>query len=203
MNQLTKPEEIGIVRDRDDEFQMLRHVVLLLLLCASMFVGVALCLWTLIMDDVSGIYVELVFLDATLNFGQGFFAFMLFGLNTKLIVMPVQKWWRRLVYGEGSVTIPKWEDLSQETKQICAQFLTYHVDKCENDIVRDRRWRMETFEQVFCGHELVDWLLLVGLARDRTEAVKYGRHLLNGRVITHVKNLQHFHDQPFFYMFSN
>lgn len=37
-NQLTEPEEIGIVRDRDDEFQMLRHIILLLLLCGSMFV---------------------------------------------------------------------------------------------------------------------------------------------------------------------
>lgn len=37
-NYLTEPEEIGIVRDRDDEFQMLRHIILLLLLCSSMFV---------------------------------------------------------------------------------------------------------------------------------------------------------------------
>jgi len=38
LNQLTEPEEIGIVRDRDDEFQIFRHVLLLLLLCGSMFV---------------------------------------------------------------------------------------------------------------------------------------------------------------------
>ena len=62
---------------------------------------------------------------------------------------------------------------------------------------------METYSQVFCGHELVDWLMLVGLARDRSEAVKYGRHLLNGRVICHIKNLHHFHDQAFFYKFQN
>lgn len=44
------------------------------------------------MEDVTGIYVELVFLDAALNFGQGFFTFMLFGLNTRKIVMPLHKW---------------------------------------------------------------------------------------------------------------
>jgi hypothetical protein len=38
VNYLTEPEEIGIVRDRDDEFQMLRHIILLLFLCSSMFV---------------------------------------------------------------------------------------------------------------------------------------------------------------------
>ncbi|CAL8138044.1 unnamed protein product [Orchesella dallaii] len=201
-SQLTEPEEIGIVRDRDDEFQMLRHIILLLLLCGSMFVGIALCLWTLIMEDVSGIYVELVFLDAALNLGQGFFTFMLFGLNTKTMIMPIQKWWRRLVYGEGALKLPAWDEISNETKQICEQFLTYHVDKCIQDIVRDRRWRMESYSQVFCGNEMVDWLLLVGLAKDRAEAIKYGRHLLTGRVIRHIKNLHHFHDQSFFYTFT-
>lgn len=61
---------------------------------------------------------------------------------------------------------------------------------------------MEEYWQVFCGNELVDWLLMVGLARDRIEAIKYGKHLLNGRVIRHIKNLHPFHDQPFFYTFS-
>jgi len=37
-NQLTEPEEMGILRDRDDEFQMLRHIILLLFLSISMFV---------------------------------------------------------------------------------------------------------------------------------------------------------------------
>jgi len=35
---LTEPEELGIVRDRDDEFQIVRHVTLLLALSFSMFV---------------------------------------------------------------------------------------------------------------------------------------------------------------------
>lgn len=61
---------------------------------------------------------------------------------------------------------------------------------------------MEEYSSVFCGNELIDWLMLVGLARDREEGVKYGKHLLNGRVIRHIKNLHYFHDQPFFYTFS-
>jgi hypothetical protein len=35
---LTEPEECGIVRDRDDELQIMRHVTLLLALSFSMFV---------------------------------------------------------------------------------------------------------------------------------------------------------------------
>ena len=37
-SRLTEPEESGIVRDRDDEFQITRHIGLLLTLCFSMFV---------------------------------------------------------------------------------------------------------------------------------------------------------------------
>lgn len=55
-NRLRLPQESRpIVRDRDDEFQMMRHVVLLLFLCGSMIVGLGLCLWTLVSEDISGI----------------------------------------------------------------------------------------------------------------------------------------------------
>lgn len=60
---------------------------------------------------------------------------------------------------------------------------------------------MKAVPSSFAGHELVDWLLMVGLAHDRTDAVKYGRRLLDGRVIRHAENLHHFHDQPLFYTF--
>ena len=83
---LTEPEEVNIVRDRDDEYQMLRHVVLLLILCCSMFVGIALCVWTIVMEQVTGVYLELLFLDGILNFGQGFFVLLIFGFDSKLFV---------------------------------------------------------------------------------------------------------------------
>lgn len=54
--------------------------------------GFALCMWTLVMEDVNGVYVELVFLDIVLNFGQGFFTAAIFGLDTKLIVIPLLRW---------------------------------------------------------------------------------------------------------------
>jgi hypothetical protein len=42
-----------------------------------------LCIWTLVMESMSGVYLELVFLDGFLNFGQGIFSFALFGLDYK------------------------------------------------------------------------------------------------------------------------
>ncbi|XP_053656255.1 lysosomal cholesterol signaling protein isoform X2 [Cherax quadricarinatus] len=200
-SQLTEPQETTIVRDRDDEFQMMRHVVLLLLLCGSMIVGFALCMWTLVTSEVNGVYVELVFLDIVLNFGQGFFTAAIFGLDTKLIVMPLLKWWRQVCHGAAVIKVPAWDQLDPKTRQTCEQFTNYHMDKCINDIVRDRRWRLKNLAAVFGGKELVDWLLMVGLAHDRTDAVKYGRQLLQGGIIRHIDNLHHFHDQPLFYTF--
>ncbi|XP_045108828.1 integral membrane protein GPR155-like isoform X1 [Portunus trituberculatus] len=197
---LTEPEETGIVRDRDDEFQMMRHVVLLLLLCGSMIVGFALCMWTLVTEEVNGVYIELVFLDIVLNFGQGFFTAAIFGLDTRLVLVPLLRWWRRC-RGLAEVVVPRWEELDPVTRQTCDQFTSYHMDKCVKDIVRDRRWRLQNLTSVFIGKELVDWLILVGLASDRTEAVKYGRRLLQGGIICHLRRQHHFHDQALFYSF--
>lgn len=65
--------EAIIIENLSDDFDIVKHTILLLLLSFSMFVGIALCIWTLVMEQMSGIYVELVFLDGFLNFGQGLF----------------------------------------------------------------------------------------------------------------------------------
>ncbi|KAF4533331.1 hypothetical protein B566_EDAN004452 [Ephemera danica] len=187
----------------EDEAQTLRHVVLLLLLLCSMFVGIALCIWTLVMEQMSGIYVELSFLDASLNFGQSLFVFACFGLDSQLIVLPFIKRWRKFWYGSEALQLPRLEDLDPETLHVCEQFRTHHLANCHKAIARNRRWRLRQLRQSFPGCELVDWLVTVGLANDRVDAVKYGRHLLDGRVLRHVGNQRHFHDSPFFYTFSS
>ncbi|RXG72841.1 Integral membrane protein [Armadillidium vulgare] len=199
----SEPEELVILRDKEDEYQIMRHVVLLLLLCGSMIVGFALCMWTLVSPDINGIYVELIFLDILLNFGQGAFTAVIFGLDAKLIFVPILKCWRRVIYGAPTIQLPSRERLSLKTKQTCEQFTNYHMDKCIQEIVKDKRCRLKQLPNVFAGSELVDWLMLVGLAHDRTDAVKYGRHLLQGRVIRHVENMHHFHDQPLYYTFRH
>ena len=75
------------------------------------FKGIALCVWTLVMDGMSGIYLELVFLDGFLNFGQGLFAFAIFGFETRYIMLPIKSCFRRLMYGQDSLVLPRWEDL--------------------------------------------------------------------------------------------
>ncbi|XP_018569986.1 integral membrane protein GPR155 [Anoplophora glabripennis] len=183
------------------EPQILRHTVLLILLLCSMFVGMALSIWTLVIEQMSGIYVELSFLDATLNFGQSIIVFAIFGLDTKEIVLLVLKYWRKLWYGANTLTLPAWHELSPKTKHICDQFVTHHLVNCRNAIAVDKRWRLKVYKNVFSGHTFVDWLVEVGLARDRVEAVHYARHLIEGKVLKHINGVYHFYDRNLLYTF--
>lgn len=153
------------------------------------------------MDKLSGIYIELVFLDGFLNFGQGLFSFAIFGLDAKYVLMPLQQWLRKKVYGQESLVLPPWEDLDEETKRHCQQFLKHHLSHCVETLVRDVRFRLKTHKAVFRACELVDWLIEADLVSSRQDGVKYGRHLIKGRVIRHIDNYLDFYDDNFLYTF--
>ncbi|KAI4454822.1 dep domain protein [Holotrichia oblita] len=194
-------DDVELIEEEPDTHdpQILRHVVLLIMLLCSMFVGLALCIWTLVMEQMSGIYIELSFLDATLNFGQSIIIFAVFGTNTKEIVLPLLKYWRKMWYGANTLVLPSWDELSVETKHICDQFVTHHLQKCKDDIAQDKRWRIKIYKKVFSGSKFVDWLIEVGLARDRIEAVNYARHLIEGKVLRHINSVHHFYDRNLLY----
>ena len=82
------------------------------------FLGIWLCVWNLVMQKLSGIYIELVFLDGFLNFGQGLLTFVIFGLDTKYILIPLKKWFRKLFYGRDSLILPNWEDLGKVSNYV-------------------------------------------------------------------------------------
>ncbi|TKC49808.1 hypothetical protein EI555_017192, partial [Monodon monoceros] len=72
------------------------------------------------------------------------------------------------------------------------------------------RWQMgtgwfrcgaKTSVGTFCGCDLVSWLIEVGLASDRGEAVIYGDKLVQGGVIQHITNNYEFRDEYLFYRF--
>lgn len=63
------------------------------------------------------------------------------------------------------------------------------------------RTGLKTYKDVFSGTRFVDWLVEVGLARDRVEAVNYARHLIEGRVLRHINSVHHFYDRSLLYTF--
>ncbi|XP_021697452.1 integral membrane protein GPR155 [Aedes aegypti] len=186
-----------------DEHQTLKHMVLLILLLCSMFVGLALSVWTLIMEGMSGIYVELTFLDAFLNFGQSIIVLAVFITDTGELLLPLMKFWRKVWYGANLLQLPIWSELSAETRHICDQFTTHHLDNCRKAIARDKRWRIRIYKKVFYGNVFVDWLIEVGLAKDRSDATHYARRLIDGRVLRHINNVYHFHDRNLLYTFCD
>ncbi|XP_055627992.1 integral membrane protein GPR155 [Toxorhynchites rutilus septentrionalis] len=186
-----------------DEHQTLKHTVLLILLLCSMFVGLALSVWTLIMEGMSGIYVELTFLDAFLNFGQSIIVLAVFITDTGELLLPLMKFWRKVWYGANILQLPIWSEISEETRHTCDQFITHHLDNCRKAIANDKRWRIKIYRKVFYGSAFVDWLIEVGLARDRSDATHYARRLIDGRILRHINNVHHFHDRNLLYTFCD
>ncbi|KAK5638084.1 hypothetical protein RI129_012379 [Pyrocoelia pectoralis] len=196
-------DDVELIEEEPDSHdpQIFKHIILLILLLCSMFVGLAVSIWTLVMVKMSGLYVELAFLDSALNLGQSIIVFAIFGSNTKEIALPLLHLWRKLWYGANELNLPSWHELSSETKSICDQFTTHHLEKCNEQIAKDKRWRIKIYKNVFSGRKFADWLIEVGLARDRTEAVNYAQHLIEGRVLKHINGVYHFHDRNLLYNF--
>lgn len=189
--------------DNTDSYQVMQHTVLLILLLSSMFVSFALIIWTLIMEAMSGIYVELSFLEACLNFGQSIIVLACFISDTGELFTPLILFARKLWYGADALQTPAWDDLSDEAKHVCEQFVSYHLERCRQAIAKDKRWRIKVYKKVFYGTHFVDYLIEVGLARDRNEAVKYGKRLIDGRIMRHINKCHHFADKKLMYTFCN
>ncbi|XP_053373274.1 integral membrane protein GPR155-like isoform X2 [Mercenaria mercenaria] len=196
-----------------DEYQTGKFLILLLFLQVSMFMGLFICLWRLFNNSKSGIYVEIEFLDSFLNYGQSLVVFAIFGFDTRLMILPCIKRckcsagvrvvtrWRKWIYGTEMVHIPSRTELTEEEKHQCDQFVKYHRENCQQDIVRDMKYKFRTYNKVFCGTSFCDWMVEVGLCRGRGEAVTYGQTLLRGQIIGHVTSEHDFHDMPYFYRF--
>ncbi|XP_007113833.1 lysosomal cholesterol signaling protein isoform X2 [Physeter macrocephalus] len=180
--------------------QLTRHVFLCLLLIIGLFANLSSCLWWLFNQEPGRLYVELQFFCAVFNFGQGFISFGIFGLDKHLIILPFK---RRLEFLWNNKETEENRDSSvpEEIKMTCQQFIHYHRDLCIQNIVKERRCGAKTSAGTFCGCDLVNWLIEVGLASDRGEAVIYGDKLVQGGVIQHITNNYEFRDEYLFYRF--
>ena len=81
----------------------------------------------------------------------------------------------------------------------CRQFIPFYSE-CTSTLCRNRRFNR--YKQVLTGHELVNWLIFKELAKTRAQAVEFGRNLVRGGLLHHVRCEHHFHDSSFFYRFS-
>lgn len=199
----------SVAQADNDVHQVFRHTVLILLLSISMVIGLAVSLWQLLLTDApTGILVELEFVDIILNYGQGMLTFLVFGWDAKWLLRWLSNLWYYVSCKQqrrrdaATLVLPKFEDLPPETRQICTQFHIYHQDSCVADICRTRPGPDgQDLHLAFMGKDLVDWLLAVGLCQDRVQATRYGKRLLEGRVIAHAVGQHHFCDKLYTYVF--
>ncbi|NWY11207.1 GP155 protein, partial [Aphelocoma coerulescens] len=180
--------------------QLARHVLLCLLLIVGLFANLSSCLWWLFNQEPGRLYVELQFFCAVFNFGQGFICFGIFGLDKHLIILPFKRrleffWGGREAAGHTDASVP------EEIRMTCQQFVRYHRDHCVKSIVRGRRCGAKISTGIFFGCDLVNWLMQVGLASDRGEAVVYGDRLLKGGIVQHITNEFEFRDEYLYYRF--
>uniref|UniRef100_A0A8C8A0E4 G protein-coupled receptor 155a n=1 Tax=Oryzias sinensis TaxID=183150 RepID=A0A8C8A0E4_9TELE len=190
---LGKMEELQQVGDK----QVVRHVLLCLLLTVNLLANLSTCIWLLCNHAPGRLYLELLFFCAIVNYGQGFLSFALFGLDKHLILLPFKRFFTRWFRKKQK----QQPDLPDDIRMTCTQFTKYHKQQCCCDIVKNQRCGRKTVMKCFLGCEFVDWLLQVGLAQDRGEAVLYGTQLQQGGVLQHIKEEFSFQDSPLYFYF--
>ncbi|NXA12695.1 RPGF3 factor, partial [Sapayoa aenigma] len=84
------------------------------------------------------------------------------------------------------------------------KLLFLHLSSSQPSLIRDHKHHLRHHRQCCSGKELVDWLLSAGLAgHTRGQAVGIGQVLLDGGVLTHVRQEWHFQDKDTqFYRFA-
>lgn len=186
----------------EDRCQITKHVTLVILLFIPMIISLIINLWKFILKKKSGVYIELEFLNAFLCHGLGVISFAVFGIDRNLVIDPCKWWLWKTCYGAQTLMLPEAHKLPLKVQNVCNAFLAYHMKNCVLEIVKDKKVGTRIYHKVFCGNELVDWLLKVGLSQSRLEAEEYGNHLLLGRVIKHIRLKYYFQDLPHLYTFN-
>uniref|UniRef100_H3CD17 G protein-coupled receptor 155b n=1 Tax=Tetraodon nigroviridis TaxID=99883 RepID=H3CD17_TETNG len=182
-----------------DDRQTVRHVLLSLLLFVSLIANLSSCLWWLFNKDPGRLYLELQFFCAVTNYGQGLLSFSIFGLDRHLIIIPFKKRLLGLLLGRNGEDVSP-SGVPEEVRLTCTQFVRYHKDQCVQDIVHTRsppcqQQQQPPLECVFCGSDLVDWLVERGLSAGRADARLYGARLQLGGVLDHLTGQHSFQDE--------
>ncbi|TGZ55863.1 hypothetical protein CRM22_010270 [Opisthorchis felineus] len=178
----------------DLEFQHTRHLVLLFLLLTTMFFGICLCVWRLVRDAPSGVYLVLEFLDGTFNFGQGVVLFIIFGLDGDLILDPARRFITRqsrrlfgaMLEATGGGFVGTTVRCPSQDKEKAHQFTTYHIISCASSIAKDAV-SGDRHLKVFSEDSLKLWLSQSGLVHSETEATEYVAALLAENVVNEVR----------------
>lgn len=168
---------------------------------------------------MSGIYIELAFLEAFLNFGQCMLVSACFITDTDEFWKIIARYWRkvsRFQRDDSATNFPSTTNATQptpigapapasndtKTKIICEQFIRHHLDNCKAAIGSNRFAHCRTYKEAFYGTTFVNWLITVGLATDRRSAVNFANYLIDGGILHHINDVKNFYDRDIIYCFN-
>lgn len=223
-------QTISHLKEFTENMRSMRHTVFLILLLCSMFVvseillapiimitpelflifvsirfsfqSVALAIWTLIMEGMSGIYIELSFLEAFLNFGQIILVSICFLSDCDAFWKTLEAYYHKLRGVTRNYDQNQSNEIIQEQhRKMCQQFQVHHLNNCRKIIGSDRFVNGQLYKDAFYGTTFVNWLIRVGLVNDRREGVSYANLLIDYQILRNVNNIQYFHDKEVIYYF--
>lgn len=166
------------------------------------------------MEGMSGIYIELSFLEAFMNFGQVMLVSACFITDTDEFWKIIARYWRKLSRfnqndnssNSSPISSPTQTSIApsndSKTKIICEQFIRHHLDNCKTAIGSDRFAHCRLYKEAFYGTTLVNWLITVGLASDRRSAINFANYLIDGGILHHINDVKNFYDRDIIYCFS-
>lgn len=88
------------------------------------------------------------------------------------------------------------------TRFISEQFVRHHLENCKTAIGSDRFAHSRLYKEAFYGTTFVNWLITVGLATDRRDAINYANHLIDGNILHHINDVKNFYDRDIIYCFN-
>lgn len=158
------------------------------------------------MEGMSGIYIELSFLEAFLNFGQCVLVSACFITDTDEIWRKISKYWTKIRWRSNQCRASRQraESMSEDarTRYVCDQFIRHHLENCKTAIGSDRFAHSRLYKEAFYGTTLVNWLINVGLATDRRDAINYANYLIEGDILQHINDVKKFYDRDIIYCFN-
>lgn len=185
-------ENVGLY----DDIEIFQHTTLLIALCVSMTVSLAVCFGKLITEEVNGIFIELEFVDTIINYSLGIVFFIIFGFNKGLIHTISKK--LKLLW-----CCKKKSQLEISSVDICNEFMTKYEKKFKAHIKNSKTFPCNEYQNLFCSSDLIKWLVKSRGIKEPSEADVYILSLLEGNVIEKIDKCEFFPDDLSIFKFTN
>lgn len=174
--------------------QIVSHIMLLMMLCLSMIIGIAVSFGKILLEQSIGVFLNLEYLDILLNQGQGVILFVVFGVDFSSKFAEFIKSLLRRYF-----QLTREEDISQFPPAV-EQFKTCHLERACYDLSSDGQSSSNSDVLCFTGERLVDWLVSQGVCPNRDCSLVLAQQLIDAELLQGLTECT-FYDSSLLYRF--